>query len=139
MNDFEMWVVDELEILDKQNQSLHKRAKESALRIKALEDALTQALESISIITNTVIKEEGRRMGELESWIKSELEKVDKQDRIEEEIERLHRVAIQRLHNQTLDAKGKANRMQYSIGERLNRMEYVLNKLLETLNNNTTK
>jgi ribosome-associated translation inhibitor RaiA len=78
-------------------------------------------------------------MGELESWIKSEWEKVDKQDRIEEERERLHRVAIQRLHNQTLDAKGKANRMQYSIGERLNRMEYVLNKLLETLNNNTTK
>jgi hypothetical protein len=35
---------------------LQEEAMESALRIKALEDALTSALESISIITNTVIK-----------------------------------------------------------------------------------
>jgi hypothetical protein len=76
--------------------------------------------------------EEYKRMRELESWIDRDLE-------LEEEKQRRHRVAIKRLHNQTSDAKGKANKMRYSIGERLDRMEYVLNKLLETLNNNITK
>jgi hypothetical protein len=75
-------------------------------------------------------------MGELESWIDSELKKLDKQDRSGEERERLHRAAIKRLHNQTRDAKGKSNRMHISIAERLNRLEYVVDKLLETLNNN---
>jgi hypothetical protein len=36
--------------------SLNAKHTQQQLRIKALEDALTQALESISIITNTVIK-----------------------------------------------------------------------------------
>jgi hypothetical protein len=36
--------------------SLYERNTQQQLRIKALEDALTSALESISIITNTVIK-----------------------------------------------------------------------------------
>jgi hypothetical protein len=40
----------------KRIEYLERESKANALRIKTLEDALTQALESISIITNTVIK-----------------------------------------------------------------------------------
>jgi hypothetical protein len=43
-------------LLNHRVTSLYARNTQQQLRIKALEDALTSALESISTITNTVIK-----------------------------------------------------------------------------------
>ena len=78
-----------------------------------------------------------RELTKFENWIVNELEKLDKRDRAMEETERLHKVAIKRLHTQAIAAR--SSRMQSSIGERLSRLESALDKLVGTLNNNITK
>jgi hypothetical protein len=48
---FENWTANELEKLEKQNLILHKKDKEAALKIKALEDALAETLEVLAVMT----------------------------------------------------------------------------------------
>jgi hypothetical protein len=56
LTDFERWVVDELQILEKQNQSLHKRAEEDAFKINRLEEEVHLILHVVDITPHIKFK-----------------------------------------------------------------------------------
>jgi hypothetical protein len=53
---FENWIVNELEKLEKQNTSLHKRAKESAFKIRNLEEKVHLILHVVDITPHIKLK-----------------------------------------------------------------------------------
>tara|TARA_R110002124_G_C8785887_1_gene501179 strand:- start:364 stop:543 length:180 start_codon:yes stop_codon:yes gene_type:complete len=56
LTDFEKWVVSELEKLEKQNLSLHKRAKEDAFNIKRLEELVHLIVHVVDITPHIKFK-----------------------------------------------------------------------------------